>query len=249
MVTLRHLHIMMYKIFIVIFILALSSCNKAIEEPKLCSISGKINAKEPLGGFKVELFNIENSVSDIIYTGPSGFFEFNNIKAGVYELKVTKEKYYYILMVVDGGEPNHRDSYIEVKDGEHKNIEVLMGGGEYSWFKKFTILSAFDGEPINSLECSYESKYISFKLFNETDENLSFNISSSFFFTYDLYKVIKYFESFAPQKGILEPGKDVTIICNVNPEISKLDVDKINNIYYPIIDIGNTQRINLNLTN
>lgn len=248
MVTPRHLHTMMYKIFIVVFILTLNSCNKTIEEPKLCSISGKINAKEPLGGFKVELFNIENSISYIIYTEPSGFFEFNNIKAGTYELKVTKEKYYYIWMIVDDNEPNHKDSYIKIKDGEHKNIEVLMGGGEYFWFKKFTILSTH-GDPINSLECSYDSKYLSFKLFNETNENLYFNISSSFFFTYDLYKTIKYFESFIPQSGTLKPGEDITIICNVNPEISMLDIQNINNMYFPTIEIGHSQSINLDFIN
>lgn len=127
----------MYRVCIIGLVFLLGSCNKRVNEPELGSISGKINAKEPLGGFKVELFKTEqpDGMSDIIYTNPDGTFEFNNLEAGIYELNVTKEKYYYILMKVDDNEPNHRDSYIEVKNGEHKYVEILMGGGEHTIYK------------------------------------------------------------------------------------------------------------------
>ena len=43
----------MYRTCIISLIILLGSCNKRVNELELGSISGKINAKEPLGGFKV----------------------------------------------------------------------------------------------------------------------------------------------------------------------------------------------------
>ncbi len=236
----NHLHITMYRTCIIGLIILLGSCNKRVNELELGSISGKINAKEPLGGFKVELFKAEqpDGISDIIYTNPDGTFEFNNLETGIYELNVTKEKYYYILMKVDDNEPNHRDSYIEVKNGEHKYVEILMGGGEHTIYKELTITD-MDGNPINSLECPFDKEILSFKLFNETNESLSFNIGSSCFFT-DRIRVFYYFDSFIPEYGTLKPGENSTIICNVNQDMLDLDPNdrRYMSVYSSTIEVG-----------
>lgn len=225
------------KFFTLLALVVLCCACQEIKEPQLCTIEGVVNAKEPLGGFKVELFKVGSEQErNVVYTNQQGTFKFENLEAGVYSLRVTKDLYHYILMVVDDNAPNHRDSYIELQEGDYKHVEVLMGGGNVdSWKSELTILD-LNGNPIEMLECPLDSKVVSFILFNETGKSQWFSVSSLCFFT-DGYHGFSYFDSFDPQEGSIEPGDEVAIRGYVNPRILTSDVDGYG-VYFPIISLG-----------
>lgn len=232
------------KFFTLLALVVLCCACQEIKEPQLCTIEGVVDAKEPLGGFKVELSKVGSEQErNVVYTNQQGTFKFENLEAGVYSLRVTKDLYHYILMVVDDNAPNHRDSYIELQEGDCKHVKVLMGGGNVDFWKTDLTILDLNGNPIETLECPLNAKVVGFVLFNETGDTHWFSADSHCFFSDGFYGFY-YIDSIAPQKGPIEPGDEVVVQCYVNPRVLTSDISEYE-VYFPEISLGFDLKLDL----
>lgn len=234
------------KFFTLLALVVLCCACQEIKEPQLCTIEGVVDAKEPLGGFKVELSKVGSEQElNVVYTNQQGTFKFENLEAGVYSLRVTKDQYYF-LRVVDDDDPIHRDSYIELQEGDYKHVKVLMGGGNETPLKSELTILDLNGSPIKELECPFDAKVVGFVLFNETGKSQWFSIYSLCFVSNDYY-AFDYFDSFVPQDGSIEPGDEVVVQCYINPRILTLDMSEYD-VHYPEMSLWFDLKLDLKFT-
>ncbi len=227
----------MHKIFkigvfcFVIFVFV--QCKTNDDVAQLCTLSGVINNNSNYpGGFKVELISVErpNEASSVVYSKSDGTFRIENILAGKYELKVTKEGYRKVWMIVNDNEPNHLDDYLEIVAGVENYVSILFSPF-VSNKEELTEVSVLDlnGQPISTLNIPFDATSFNFVIFNPTGKTTGFSIYASCIAwgtpdePYAFETAVEYISKIEPSDGDIESGQTIPIKCTVNPDYFLLE--------------------------
>ena len=236
-------------LFLVVLVSGLLlGCTNSNESNGYASIDGTVQTmgmSSYPNGIKITLQKVgDNTVKHIASTDLSGRFKFERIEYGTYTIDAEKEGMDWVWMVVDG-EPrpqNHHDGHLlSLYDEQTKQVEILLNGG---YANNSLTITDINGIPLNELVVSKGIGTVSFRLFNGSQHSHIWNMRYNGFFVLGgpLNTDVEYvFNSFNYTEGVLEPGNNITIVGEINPEIFNSDMESFvqDNIHlYDWNDIG-----------
>lgn len=205
---------------IVICCLLLLGCTKEEDLEVEYTVQGSvIGSGAETNGVKVSFQNIDDpSLKYVAVTNKFGYFEFQNIVAGKYNMDASKESLTW-GWYKDGNFTNQRDKIININ--ENKDLIIYLKGSSSSY--QFDLkISDKDGKPIeNSFSIPKYSTTIAFRLYNPTNSRHSWRVSSGNCFVSDDigYNLEFVFNSFSQTSGTLNPGEAILLVGTINQKI------------------------------
>lgn len=225
MAMFNHLFTMMYSrkrhiIGAIICGLLLLGCTKDDDVTVKYIVQGSvIGSGAETNGVKVSFENIDDpSLKYVAVTNNFGYFEFQDIVAGTYNVDASKEGLTW-GWYKDGNFTNQRDRLININ--ENKDLIIYLKGSSTSYLFDLEI-SDRDGKPIgSSISIPKYSTTVAFRLYNGTTSSHSWSVSSSnCFVSDDIGSNLEYvFSSFSQTSGTLNPGDAIVLVGTINQKI------------------------------
>lgn len=218
-----HLFTMIYrKVFIlsiVICSLLLLGCTKDDEVVEKYVVKGSvISISAETNGVKVSFENINDpSLKYVAITNNHGYFEFQDIVAGTYNVDANKDGLSW-GWYKDGNITNQRDQLINI-DKNKDLIIYLRSSNSYHFDLDLTDK---DGKTIgNSISIPKYATTVAFRLYNGTTSSRSWSVYYNYCFVSDAigYNLEYVFSSFSQTSGTLKPGDVIVLVGTINQKI------------------------------
>lgn len=244
----------------ILLLVGIVSCVKNDDTSKCGVVVGRVKPLWGTGAFKVVLNKSgDEEEKHIVITSDNGNFIFRDIEQGSYVIDVVEDDFEMYEMFVNdsqiynghfeiNGDLLYNSKSIEVVANQTVNVDILMyptSTPNPNANEELTILD-IQGNPIGGrITIEKYTPMISIKLFNETPEDIWWNIYSycqvmgdkdTVIGTYSTYvtHLVDLFSSLSPVEGALSPGQQVVIVGIIDEEIYEMhDL----NVYYPQISL------------
>ena len=239
--------------YLLVLLVCFVGCNQNQPSKATCGINGTVTTyDEKPQGFKITLISIaDNNVQYVAVADANGRFVFRDLDAGRYTIKAEKQGYDWVWLNDDGHISNYNRE-IELKDGQIKEIAILMKKTSSSYDTYELEFTDMYGKPIGtSINVPKYAATISFKLFNGTDSNHSWSVmhTKDCFVSDDMGVYSEYvFDDFYPTSGTLKPGDNIVMVGKINPDIWSIYDNSPYYVYSTLIFyIGETREVTLNI--